>query len=115
MLTTRNVVTVVILVVLVCLVSATISLLRGPTGGVTGRDSFGTHSYGFRGLFETLSELKIPVERELAPPDALLDRDITLAIFEPDPMLLTMEPSYLHAVGRWVENGGSVVVAPAVS
>jgi hypothetical protein len=115
MLTTRNVVTVVILVVLICLVSATIALLRGPTGGVTGRDSFGTHSYGFRGLFETLSELKVPVERELTPPDGLLDRDITLAILEPDPMLLTMEPSYLHAVGKWVENGGSVVVAPAVS
>ena len=48
MLTTRNVVTVVILVVLICLVSATIALLRGPTGGVTGRDSFGTHSISAR-------------------------------------------------------------------
>ena len=113
MLTTRNVVTVVILVVLISVVSAAISLLRSPTGGVTGRDSYGTHSYGFRGLFETLDELDIPVERELTPPGGLVDRDITLAIFEPDPMLVTMEPAYLHAVGTWVENGGWVVVAAA--
>jgi hypothetical protein len=114
MLTTRNVVTVVILVVLISVVSASISVLRSPTGGVTGRDSYGTHSYGFRALFETLAELDIPVERELTPPGGLLGRDITLAIFEPDPTLVTMEPAYLHAVGTWVENGGSVVVAPPV-
>ena len=89
MLTTRNVVTVVILVVLISVVSAAISVLRSPTG-VTGRDSYGTHSYGFRGLFETLAELDIPVERELTPPGGLLDRDITLAIFEPDPTLVTL-------------------------
>jgi hypothetical protein len=113
MLTTRNVVLLVILVLLISLVSAGISLLGGPTSGVTGRDSYGTHSYGFRGLFETLEELNVPVERDLLPPDRLLDRDITLAIFEPEPLLVTMEPAYLHAVGKWVENGGWVVVAPA--
>jgi hypothetical protein len=115
MLTTRNVVTVVILVMLISIVSAAISLLRSPSGVVTGRDSYGTQSYGFRGLYDTLEELNVPVERELTPPDGLLDRDITLAIFEPDPMLLTMEPAYLHTVGKWVENGGTVVVAPPVA
>jgi hypothetical protein len=114
MLTTRNVLFVVILVVLISLVSACISLLASPTGGVTGRDSYGTHFYGFRGLFETLEELGVPVERELVPPDRLVNRDITLAIFEPDPVIVTTEPAYLHAVAKWVENGGSVVVAPAV-
>jgi hypothetical protein len=115
MLTTRNVVIVVILVVLISLVSASISLLRSPSAIVTGRDSYGTHSYGFRGLYETLGELNIPVSRELVPPDGLLHRQLTLAVFEPDPMILTMEPSYLRAVGKWVEEGGSVVVAPAVA
>jgi hypothetical protein len=115
MLTTRNVLFVVILVVLISLVSACISLLGSPTGGVTGRDSYGTHFYGFRGLFETLDALGVPVERELVPPDGLLSRDITLAIVEPDPVIVTTEPAYLHAVAKWVENGGSVVVAPAVS
>jgi len=115
MLTTRNVVFLVILVVVISLVSACISLLGSPTGGVTGRDTYGTHSYGYRGLYETLDELKIPVERELVPPDGLLNRDITLAIFEPDPVIVTSEPSYLHSVAKWVEGGGHVVVAPAVS
>jgi len=115
MLTTRNVVIVVILVVLISLISASVSLLRPPSATVTGRDSYGTHSYGFRGLYETLGELNIPVSRELVPPDGLLHRQLTLAIFEPDPMILTMEPSYLRAVGKWVEEGGSVVVAPAVA
>jgi hypothetical protein len=115
MLTTRNVLTVVILVLLISLLSACISLLGSPTSGVTGRDSYGTHLYGFRGLFETLDALGVPVERELVPPDGLLNRDITLAIFEPDPVIVTTEPGYLHAVAKWVENGGSVVVAPPVS
>ncbi|HXY35434.1 MAG TPA: DUF4350 domain-containing protein [Planctomycetaceae bacterium] len=115
MLTTRNVVTVVILVVLISLVSACISLLGSPTSGVAGRDSYGTHAFGFRALYETLQELNVPVERELLPPDGLLNREITLAIFEPDPVIVTSEPAYLHAVARWVENGGTVVVAPAVS
>ncbi|HEV8069780.1 MAG TPA: DUF4350 domain-containing protein [Planctomycetaceae bacterium] len=115
MLTTRNVLTVVILVLLISLVSACISLLGSPTGGVSGRDSYGTHLYGFRGLFETLDALGVPVERELVPPDGLFNRDITLAIFEPDPVIVTTEPAYLHAAAKWVENGGSVVVAPAVS
>ena len=79
MLTTRNVLTVVILVLLISLVSACISLLGSPTGGVSGRDSYGTHLYGFRGLFETLDALGVPVERELVPPDGLFNRDITLA------------------------------------
>ena len=115
MLTTRNVLTVVILVLLISLLSACISLLRSPTSGVTGRDSYGTHLYGFRGLFETLDALGVPVERELVPPDGLLNRNITLAIFEPDPVIVTTEPGYLHAVAKWVVNGGSVVVAPPVS
>jgi hypothetical protein len=115
MLTTRNVAFLVILVVVISLVSACISLLGSPTGGVTGRDTYGTHTYGYRGLYETLDDLNIPVERELVPPDGLLDRDITLAIFEPDPVIVTSEPSYLHTVAKWVENGGQVVVAPAVS
>ncbi len=115
MLTTRSVLWIVIVVVLISLVSACVSVLGSPGGGVNGRDSYGTFSYGFRGLFETLETLNIPVERELVPPDGLLNRDITLALFEPDPVIVTTEPAYLHSVRAWVENGGSVVVAPAVS
>jgi hypothetical protein len=113
MLTTRNVVLTVIAMLVISLVSACVTLLHSPTSGVTGRDSFGTRSYGFRGLFETLEELGIPVERELVPPGGLSGREVTLAIFEPDPVILTMEPAYLHDVAHWVKSGGSVVVAPA--
>jgi hypothetical protein len=115
MLTTRNVVVVVILILLISLVSACVALVESPTGGVNGRDSYGTRSYGYRGLFETLEDLKVPVERELMPPEALGNRDITLAIFEPDPVIVTSEPAYLRDVARWVKEGGSVVVAPVAA
>lgn len=114
MLTTRNVVTLVIAVSVISLVSACVSLIGSPTSGVTGRDSFGTHAYGYRGLFETLEALHVPVERELVPPDGLARRELTLAIFEPDPVIVTSEPAYLHRVAAWVEAGGTVVVAPVI-
>src|ERR1700677_2277929 len=115
MLTTRNVVTLVIAVSVISLVSACVSLIGSPTSGVTGRDSFGTHAYGYRGLFETLETLHVPVERELVPPDGRASRELTLAIFEPDPVIVTSEPAYLHRVAAWVEAGGTVVVAPSVT
>jgi len=115
MLTTRNVVTLVIAVSVISLVSACVSLIGSPTSGVTGRDSFGTHAYGYRGLFETLETLHVPVERELVPPDGRASRELTLAIFEPDPVIVTSEPAYLHRVAAWVEEGGTVVVAPSVT
>jgi Domain of unknown function (DUF4350) len=115
MLTTRNVVTLVIAVSVISLVSACVSLVGSPTSGVTGRDSYGTHAYGYRGLFETLEALHVPVEREIVPPDGLARRELTLAIFEPDPVILTSEPAYLRRVAAWVEEGGAVVVAPSVA
>ncbi len=114
MLTTRNVVLLVILVFVISLVSACVSLIGSPTSGVTGRDTYGTHAYGYRGLFETLEALHVPVERELVPPDGLARRELTLAIFEPDPVIVTSEPAYLRRVATWVEAGGTVVVAPSV-
>jgi hypothetical protein len=114
MLTPRNFIILFIVLFVVSLVSACVSLIESPTGGVTGRDSFGTRTYGFRGLYETLEELGIPVERDLVPPDRSLKRDMTLAIFEPDPVIVTSEPAYLHTVAQWVKEGGSAVVIPSL-
>jgi hypothetical protein len=114
MLTPRNLIILFIVLFVVSLVAACVSLIESPTGGVTGRDSFGTRTYGFRGLYETLEELGVPVERDLVPPDRSLNRDITLAIFEPDPVIVTSEPAYLHAVAKWVKEGGSAVVVPSL-
>ena len=36
------------------------------------------------------------------PPNRLLDRRITLALIEPNVEIVTTEPAYLHAVGKWV-------------
>jgi hypothetical protein len=114
MLTPRNFIILFIVLFVVSLVSACVSLIESPTGGVTGRDSFGTRTYGFRGLYETLEELGVPVERDLVPPDHSLKRDVTFAIVEPDPVIVTSEPAYLHTVAQWVKEGGSAVVIPSL-
>jgi Domain of unknown function (DUF4350) len=112
-LTPRNVIIIFIVLVAISLASACLALVQSPTGGVNGRDSFGTRTYGFRGLYETLEALGVPVERELLPPDRSLDRGATLAIFEPDPVIVTTEPAYLHKVAEWVKEGGAIVVIPS--
>ena len=68
--------------------------------------------HGQRGLFEILADLGIPVERILGPPTAVVGREVTLVLWKPQPDLVQVEPAYLHALARWVENGGRVVVAP---
>ena len=87
------------------LVGACVSLLRSPTGGGLGVDTYGTRGHGFRGLFEILEQLDIPVERTTVPPDRMLDRNMTLALIQPSPEIVLTEPAYLNAVGRWVARG----------
>jgi hypothetical protein len=113
MLNTRNVLAAVLIVIFLSLVGACAALLQSPAGGGLGVDTYGTRGHGFRGLFEILGQLAIPVERTTVPPDRLLDRKMTLALIQPSPEIVMTEPAYLNAVGRWVQKGGTVVVSPS--
>jgi hypothetical protein len=113
MLNTRNVVAAVVIVTVVSLVAACLALFQTPGGGGLGVDSYGTRGHGFRGLFEMLAELHVPIERATVPPSRLLSRDITLALFDPNAEIVSTEPAYLNAVGKWIREGGSVVAAPS--
>ncbi len=110
MLNTRNVVAAAVIVTLVSLVGAILALWQSPGSGL-GIDSYGTRGHGFRGLFEILAELHVPVERADAPPNRLLDRDITLALIQPSPEIVSTEPAYLNAIGKWVR-GGALSLCP---
>jgi hypothetical protein len=114
MFNTRNVLAAILIVMFLSLIGACVSLLQSPTGGGLGVDTYGTRGHGFRGLFEILEQLEIPVERTTVPPDRMLDRNMTLALIQASPEIVSTEPAYLNAVGRWVRAGGTVVVAPSL-
>ncbi|MGE3316163.1 MAG: DUF4350 domain-containing protein [Planctomycetaceae bacterium] len=113
MLNARNVVITVVVIGVVSIVAACVSLIGDPTGGGLGIDSYGTRAHGYRGLFEVLEELKVPVERSTAPPKKILDREITIALLEPNAVITSTEPVYLTAIGEWVRHGGRLVVGPS--
>ncbi len=112
MLTARNFMALTLVIAVASLAWACRQLAQPPDSGGLGSDSYGTRIHGQRGLFEILADLGIPVERILAPPTAVAGRDVTLVLWKPQPDLVKMEPAYLRALSRWVENGGRVVVAP---
>jgi hypothetical protein len=112
MLTARNLVALTLVIAIVSLAWACRELAQPPDSGGLGGDSYGTRVRGQRGLFEILTDLGVPVERNLAPPTAVVGRDVTLVLWKPQPDLVQVEPAYLRALARWVENGGRVVVAP---
>src|SRR5690242_11448349 len=111
-LTARNFVAIVIAIAVVSIVSACISLMQPPDSGGQGSDSYGTRFHGRRAMFEILAALGVPVERALAPPTAVIGREVTLVLWKPQADLVQLEPAYLATVAKWVESGGYVVVAP---
>lgn len=106
----RSVVLLALLVFVLSLVGACLSFLEEPDSGGRGRDSYGTKRNGYRGLLETLSELGIPTERRLTPPEPGGPKS-TVLLLQPDPDLAGFEPTYLHALLPWVEQGGRIVLA----
>jgi hypothetical protein len=112
MLTARNFVALTLVIAVVSLAWACFELARPPDSGGMGRDSYGTRAHGLRGLLEVIGELGIPVERVLGPPTSVVGREVTLVLWKPDPDLVQVEPAYLHALARWVEDGGRVAIAP---
>jgi hypothetical protein len=111
MLTARSVIlTSVALFALI--VGATVySLLRPPDSGGAAADSYGTRRAGQRGLYETLSELGVPVARRVEPPGRDLPPETTLVLWGPDEMLVSQEPRHLQRLADWVRGGGRIVLA----
>lgn len=113
MFTTRNVVVGVVALFVSSLFWSVWSLMRPPDSGGIGGDTYGTRRHGLRALYETLTDLHLPVERGLSPPTFALDRKVpvTLVFWKPDVTLIHREPAYLKIVGDWLRQGGRVVVA----
>jgi hypothetical protein len=115
LLTVRNIVLAVAAVLTISLLWACFKMLQPKDSDGRARDTYGTRGDGFRGLYEILDELAVPVVRGLAPPHASDDRSRTLALLGPNPQLLMFEPKYLTSLLAWVDEGGRLVVAPKQS
>ena len=112
MLTARNFIALSIAIAVVSFVWIFVALNETPDSGGLGRDSYGTRAHGQRALLEILTELHVPVERSIAPPTAVLGREVTLVFWKPQPDLVQLEPAYVQTVAKWVDEGGRIVVAP---
>lgn len=112
MLTTRNAILVAAGVLVLSILASVFSMLKPRDSDGKARDSYGTQAAGYRGLYEVLEELGVPVERELAPPQAEKLDDQTLLLIGPHAQLIRTGPKYVAALLEWVEQGGRLVVAP---
>lgn len=111
MLGARSLVAGMIAVALVYLAVSVIVAVRPSNGGAYGGDSYGTRALGYGALFETLKELRLPVERTLLPPVSFTP-DATLAFLAPSLGRMRSETIYVENVAGWVRAGGRVFVAP---
>jgi hypothetical protein len=96
------------------LILAVASLTRPNDSGGIGRDSYGVRGDGFRGVYELLEEVGVPVRRELYPfaDDEQVEKDLTVVLIDPSPGFTARQPAYLEKLADWVRRGGRVVVAP---
>ena len=112
MLTARNAIWAAITIAILSILGSVISLLQPPDSDGFDSDSYGTRGTGFRGVFETLQRLEVPVQRLLVPADAIRDTDATLVLWAPYAALLEREPVNLQRISGWVSRGGRLVLTP---
>lgn len=113
MLSARNVIFAVIVVACLSVLGSILSLAMPPDSGGMAPDSYGIRASGQKAVYDTLRELKLPVERSLGPPLAHWQGPTTLVLWGPQPSLVSLEPTHLHRVSSWVKSGGRVLLAPA--
>ena len=107
----RSVIILAVIVAVLSIAAALFRLTRPPDHEGRGSDSYGTRAWGYRGLYELMETMHVPVVRELAPADpAALGAD-TWVILEPDPHHVDREEGHLARVMAWLDRGGRVVVA----
>lgn len=90
------------------------AMLQPPDRDGMGDDSFGTHQYGHRAIFETMHNLNIPVRRLLTTPTPRDGDPVSIVLWGPSPQLVSRQPEFLEHLVRWANRGGRIVVAPAL-
>ena len=113
-LSARNVIVAAVTILAISLLWAWADILAPNDSGGAARDSYGTRADGYRALYELLEELGVATSRSSAPPTQDLPTDATLVMLAPQQRLVRTAPRHLHEVLEWVEQGGRLVVAPAV-
>ena len=111
-LSARNLIWAAVVVVFLAILGIWLELLSPPDSDGRGTDSYGTHGWGYRALFEFLPELGIPTSRAFSPLLADSEPSQTVALLEPNSGLLGSGPKYVAALLSWVEAGGRLVVTP---
>jgi hypothetical protein len=114
LLSARSLILATAIVLVLSVLGMCLSMLGPNDSRGLGRDSFGTRAGGFRGLFELLESLHVPVARVFAPPVASAGSRETLVLFNPDPRLVATGPKYIQSLLPWVESGGRIVVSPSI-
>ena len=104
----------IVTITLASLLASGVKMLLPPDSGGMGHDSYGVQPYGLRGWFESLESLGLEVEHGLIPPPGGLSRDSrsTMVLWNPDARIVHAEPYYLQELGKWIAQGGHVILAP---
>jgi hypothetical protein len=111
MLSARNVIAAVVLLVVVSLASGLWMLFANTPGDDGwGADSMGVRASGFRGAHDTLLALGVPVERQLIPSVASGDFDATFVMWAPLDAIVQAEPAHIAQLSDWVRSGGRLTV-----
>ncbi len=111
MLTARNFVATAVVIAVLSILSTCWSMLRPRDGGGLRPDSFGIYQSGHRALYDTLTELHVPVSRSTAPPDGDRLNESLLILWAPSVALVKTEPRWLMNLKDWVSDGGEMIVA----
>lgn len=111
MLTSRNVILVIILVTVFSIMFAVASMVLTDPYEKTNRDFHGVRGEGYRAVYDLLAAFEIPVERSAVPFNEEMSLDQTYVIWAPARPIMNIEPAYLRKVRTWVEKGGHVVFA----
>ena len=113
MLTTRSIIFVIVTVAVFSVIASLVSLLWiGETQSTLGRDSYGTHTEGYRAVHDLISTLGFETERVLVPELPQSYFDTSYVLWNPRDQYLQTEPVYLKELSKWVHQGGHLVVTP---
>lgn len=116
MLSVRNAVISASLLFVLAIGFSLLNMVQTPDSDGQAVDSYGIRGRGFRGMYETLERLNIPVTRSVIPPEVDRLNTDTIVFADSNPLLVGFEPSYLSALQTWVNDGGRIVVtAPSMN
>jgi uncharacterized protein DUF4350 len=110
MITARNVTVVIVAAMVVGMIASVVSALLPPSARTYAPHSFSGRGIGYRGVYELLASLDVPVRRHEGAPTELFAGDARVVLLEPDMWGLEVERAYLKQMEAWVTEGGEVVI-----